>query len=197
MRIIILIILVVCAVPAVAEVYRWVDENGETHYSDHPHENAETVTLPKAQTFSTPAPTLQPEQRGEEAAQDAQADKADITIYESVDITSPMQNEVLWSTGGVLKVSVSVKPRLRREHILMIYLDDLMVESMTGNKRDTELTQVFRGEHTLHAIVQDDVGKVVGRGNSVTFTVKQTSIQNPNSPNVSSISTLSQPGLGG
>jgi hypothetical protein len=79
----------------------------------------------------------------------------------------------------------------------MIYLDDLLVESLTGNKRDMELTQVFRGEHTLHATVRDANGEVVGRGNSVSFTVKQTSIQNPNKLNLSSISALSRSGLEG
>ena len=189
--------MVVCAVPTAAEVYRWVDENGEIHFSDIPHENSETVTLPKTQTFSPLTPTTQPAQSAVEAGQDKQADKAAIILYESVDVISPTHNEVLWSTGGTVKVSVSVKPRLRGDHILMIYLDDLLVESLTGNKRDMELTQVFRGEHTLHATVRDANGEVVGRGNSVSFTVKQTSIQNPNKLNLSSISALSRSGLEG
>ena len=45
---------VACAVAFSATVYRWVDENGVTHYSDQPHENAEKVTISAPQTFSAP-----------------------------------------------------------------------------------------------------------------------------------------------
>ncbi|WP_297526740.1 DUF4124 domain-containing protein [Thiohalobacter sp.] len=31
-----------------AEVYRWVDENGEVHFSDRPRSGANTVRVPKA-----------------------------------------------------------------------------------------------------------------------------------------------------
>jgi len=33
---------------AQAEVYRWVDENGEVHFSDRPRSGANTVRVPKA-----------------------------------------------------------------------------------------------------------------------------------------------------
>jgi hypothetical protein len=79
-----------------------------------------------------------------------------------------------------------MQPKLRRGDTLMIYLNDQMVEGLTGNQRETELTEVFRGEHTLRAEVRDASGGVVGNGNAVKFTVKQTSIQNPNNPNVPS-----------
>src|SRR5215469_13685455 len=46
---------VVCTVALSATVYRWVDENGVTHYSDQPHENAQKVQVAAPQTYK-PAP---------------------------------------------------------------------------------------------------------------------------------------------
>jgi len=33
-----------------AAVYRWIDENGKTHFSDKPHENAKQITIKKPNT---------------------------------------------------------------------------------------------------------------------------------------------------
>ena len=55
MRAILFILLwVACAAAFSATVYRWVDENGVTHYSDQPHEGAEKVTVSAPQTYSAP-----------------------------------------------------------------------------------------------------------------------------------------------
>jgi hypothetical protein len=37
-----------------AEVYKWVDKDGVTHYSDRPAPGATEVTLPAAQTYQAP-----------------------------------------------------------------------------------------------------------------------------------------------
>jgi len=182
MRAFILILLVACSVATAAEVYRWVDQDGVVHYSDRPHEDAEKVTLPKAQTFSAPAP--QKSAGGSDAGKDGRSDKKKDVSYSSVSIVSPKSGEVLWNTGGVMKVSVSTQPSLRRGHTLMIYLDGQMAGGLTGNQREKELNEIYRGEHTLQAEVHDAEGGVVEKGDAVTFTVQQTSIQNPNNPNV-------------
>jgi len=184
-RILILLLLVVCSIAAADVVYRWVDENGQVNYSDRPHEDAEEVTLPDAQTFSTP---VLPSRRSAnvQSSRDQQRRDDEADAYRSVEIVSPTPNQVLWNTGGLLKVSVSVQPQLRRGDTVMIFLDGKMVEGLGGNKRDTELTEVYRGEHTLRAEVRSAGGSVVANGNAVTFTVMQTSIQNPNNPNAPS-----------
>ena len=43
-----------CTVATAATVYKWVDENGVTHFSDQPHENAQKVELKAPQTFTAP-----------------------------------------------------------------------------------------------------------------------------------------------
>jgi len=198
MRVFILILLAVCTVALAdsVEVYRWVDENGQAHYSDRPQEGAEKVTLSEAQTFSTPKPQQVRRRTTAETSGsiDGEDDKNKVASYKSVKIVSPTESEVLWNTEGFLKVSVSVQPNLRRGHTLMIFLDDRMVEGLTGSRREAELTEVFRGDHTLRAEVRDAAGDVIADGNSVTFTVQQTSILNPNNPNVPPVPAPFGPG---
>ncbi len=183
MRTLMFILLAVVSTAVSAEVYRWVDETGQIHYSDRPHEGAETVTLPHAQTF--PAPRA-PQRRivpPTDAAPAAPGNQPRATGYRAVDIVSPKNQEVLWNTGGIVRVAVATEPSLRSGHVLVIYLDDEVVARLTGNERKTELTQVYRGEHSLQAEVRDSGGAIVAGGVPVTFMVQQTSIQNPNNPN--------------
>ena len=59
MRVSLLLFSLLTGLSAFAEVFRWVDEDGVVHFSDRPHEGAETVELPKAQTFPAPASSRQ------------------------------------------------------------------------------------------------------------------------------------------
>ncbi len=38
------------------QIYKWVDDQGVIHFSDHPHQGSQTVTLPEVQSYSAPTP---------------------------------------------------------------------------------------------------------------------------------------------
>lgn len=196
MRTLMFVLLAVVSTGVSAEVYRWVDDTGQIHYSDRPHEGAETVTLPHAQTF--PAPRA-PQRRAAPPAVPADASPAaaagqSAVDYRAVDIVAPKHQEVMWNTAGVVRVTVATEPALRRGHVLVIYLDDEVVARLTGSDRKTELTQVYRGEHTLQAEVRDSGGAIVAGSVPVKFTVQQTSIQHPNNPNAPPAPATTGPG---
>ncbi|MCG8435415.1 MAG: DUF4124 domain-containing protein [Gammaproteobacteria bacterium] len=73
-----LIIALACttSMPAFAQVYRWVDEDGKVHYSDKPVENAERVEMRVTQP-ETPAPAEQPEESSGSAIDQQIANEAD------------------------------------------------------------------------------------------------------------------------
>lgn len=194
MRTLLFILLAAISMAVSAEVYRWVDETGQIHYSDRPHEGAETVTLPHAQTFPAPPAPQRRTVPPTEASPAAPDNPPTTRGYSAVDIVSPKNQEVLWNAGGVVRVAVATEPSLRRGHVLVIYLDDEVVARLTGSDRQTELTQVYRGEHLLQAEVRDSGGAIVAGSAPVTFMVQQTSIQNPNNPNASPPSTTPAPG---
>ncbi|RMF98145.1 MAG: DUF4124 domain-containing protein [Gammaproteobacteria bacterium] len=166
--------LLLSAAAGATEVYRWV-ENGQVHYSDRPQEDAERVELKDRTTaFETPAARSR---SGREAPAAADAG------YESLEIVSPGQEEVLWNIGGRLDVTLSLQPSLQRGHRLELFLDDKPVPVPGGNRLRVTVPDVYRGVHVLKARVVGRNGRVLIESEPRTFAVQQTSILNPNNPN--------------
>ena len=176
MRVFILLLGLLVAVGALAEVFRWVDEEGVIHFSDRPHEGAEIVTLLEAQTFSAPAA---PSRRKKA---EPETDSDEFVEYKGLRIISPGQDEVLWNTGGTVNVQVDPEPQLQAGHSVQLFLDGQMVNALAGGQRNFQLTEVFRGTHSLRAEIHDANGTGLFQSTAITFTVQQTSVQNPNNP---------------
>lgn len=173
MRIVLILTGIMIAAIASAEVYRWVDEDGSVHYSDRPHEGAETVVLPPAQTFKAPVVN-----RRTKTTADADQQPQPAFEYKSVQIVSPIQEEVLWNTGGQIDVAVRVEPALQPGHQVVLYLDDQAVDG-AGQGTQFTLTEVFRGQHKLRAEVRGSAGAKLIESRPVSFTVQQSSLLNP------------------
>lgn len=176
MRVFIVLVGLFAGIGAVAEVFRWVDEDGLIHFSDRPHEGAETVVLPQAQTFSAPA--VRPRQQTTEA----ETDPGEFDGYTSLRIIRPGQDEVLWNTGGLVDVQVDPEPQLQAGHNIQLFLDGQMVSGLAGGQRAFQLSEVDRGAHSLRAEIHDADGNGLFQSVAITFTVQQTSVQNPNNP---------------
>ena len=63
-----LLLVCCCLLPVFvhAEIYKWVDENGRTHYGDRPHVNSESVNVrerPQQPNVKVPADRLEKQQR--------------------------------------------------------------------------------------------------------------------------------------
>ena len=177
MRILILLFGLLTFVGANAAVFRWVDEDGVVHFSDRPHEGAETVELSEAQTFSAPAVNRQ-RQTAEEEPESSEEEG-----YSGLRIIRPGTDEVLWNTGGVVDVAVVPEPRLQTGHKIHLFLDGQSVGELEGGQGNVQLTDVFRGTHTLRAEIHDANGNGLFQSVAITFTVQQTSVQNSNNPN--------------
>ena len=155
--------------------YTWVDENGQTHYSDRPAPGSALVELETAQGFTAPQPAIP-----EAAAPQAEIDPA--AAYTAFDILQPQQQETLWNVAGNVSVSVDIAPVLQPGHHVGVYLDGELTDLDTTASQ-FQLTDVVRGQHTLQAVILDNEGSDVLRSLAVTFMVQQTSLLNPNNPN--------------
>ncbi len=165
-----------CAVANGQTTYTWVDEDGVTHYSDLPFLGADEVELELAQGFSAPLPATRALRRA--------SDESDpVDAYTAFNILQPGQQETLWNVAGNVEVALHLTPGLRLGHRLGVYLDGTLTNLGTGGPQ-FQLTDVARGQHTLQGVVLDADGEEVLRSLPVTFMVQQTSIQNPNNPNV-------------
>lgn len=171
MRTIITLIAVLTASAVMAQAYRWVDQDGITHYSDRPQEGAVQIQLPKnsrptRRFASTPAPAAPLDNIAAEAA-------AAPFSYDSIEISAPAAEETLWNLGGVLNVSLNVQPALQPGHRVRVYFDGN--EQMVSGS-SFQIQEVYRGVHNLQAEVLDETGKLMGRSVTNRFYVQQNTI---------------------
>lgn len=171
-----LLLLAFLAVPALAAqtVWKWVDGEGVTHYSDRPAPGATKVEIAssnRADSGRTDPPSVsapaseQPEPAG--------------PPYRNLEIWQPSQGEAIINTGGQVTVNVRVEPVLRPGHNLYLYMDGRLVEGFPPDTTSFTLEEVPRGMHRLVAVISENRGTRVQESEPVTFMVRQESIANP------------------
>jgi Domain of unknown function (DUF4124) len=165
---------VLCTAAFAATVYKWVDENGVTHYSDQPHENAQKVTVAQPQTYK--APKLPAEQ-----ASAAPPPKV-AAPYSSCVIAQPA-NEDTFPNATSVDAAVVTNPAVRPGDEVVLLLDGSRVPSFPPSGGGATIPGIERGSHSLQVIIRDGTGQVVCQSANVTFTVLQPSVLNPSNPN--------------
>ena len=157
-----------------ADVYRWVDADGQPHYSDQPSPGAERVSIevgrPAAGAGNTSGVA-----RGATDLEDVTSDTP--LPYQSLTIASPAQEAVLWNIEGQLDVAAAVQPALQSGHVLQFYLDGQMSPAEPGETR-TRFPGVSRGEHMLRVEVVDPSGRSLVSSPMIRFFVRQTTTAN-------------------
>jgi uncharacterized protein DUF4124 len=166
---------VVCTVAVSATVYRWVDENGVTHYSDQPHENAEKVHVAAPQTYKATPPPKTPAS----SSDNAQAQPAN--TYQCR-VTTP-ENDASFPNAYSVNAAVSISPSVQNGDQAYLLMDGARLPDFPPMGGAYTISNVERGQHTLQAVVQDANGKMVCQSENVTFTVLQSSVLNPANPN--------------
>jgi hypothetical protein len=151
--------LMLCAstVAGAATVYKWVDAQGVTHYSDQPHPGQRPSPRPVPATATG----------GE-------------TPYSICEIYRPSNDEVFLNADSVT-ARVRVQPGVRPGDSAFLALDGRRMPAVVGS--DITVQPVYRGSHSLVLVVEDGQGNVVCQSEPVVFHVRQPSVQAPNPAN--------------
>ena len=163
----------VSALANTAAVYKWVDENGVTHYSDQPHPGAQKIQIQEAQTYKAPV--------GQRAPPAIPRRPSTAAAYSTCVVSRPTSQEMFQNTQTV-PASVHVEPDLRAGDRISVLMDGAPVSADIPVDSEFALNSVYRGSHSLVARVEDSTGAVVCQSPSVTFNVRQSSLLSPNSP---------------
>jgi hypothetical protein len=158
-----------------ADVYRWVDADGQAHYSDRPQRGAERITIVVTPPASSPASSGSPNANTQTRDNES---PAAIAGYQSLTITRPTQEQVLWNIEGQLDVAAAVQPELQPGHALQFHLDGRMMPAEPGATQ-ARFSEVFRGEHALRVDVVDESGRTLVSSPILRFFVRQTSTADP------------------
>jgi len=179
-------------------VWKWVDANGVTHYSDRPVPGAVRMELNVGRSVSgssppAAAPAASPSSNAASASAAPDTSSA-AASYRNFEIWSPADGETIPNTGGAVTVNVRVDPNLQPGHQLHLYLNGKLVEGFAPDTTSFELTEVPRGTHSAMAIISDSSGKRLQQTPQVVFTVRQASIAQP--PVGPALSPRPQPPVG-
>lgn len=145
------------------QIYRWVDEQGRTVYSDISKPGAEIVDLPPLPAFTPPPAPGKPAETRQPAEQAAHP-------YTALAINQPSNDETIHDNSGTLGVTLTLSPPLQTEqdHRIKIFLDG---EALPNTQTTTHfsLAEIDRGGHTLQAAVVDRSGQLLITSAPTTF----------------------------
>lgn len=161
-----LYILLLIALPAAAQIYKYTDANGNTAYSNQPPDGvqAQPVELPPLNRVEPQAPSA-PQSPRPEAPQPAR------NAYEILELAGLPTDEALRANNGTFTVNVLIKPRLQPPHQLRLLLDD-QPYGQPSNVPVLQLVNINRGEHRL-AVQVIDGQSVVQQSPPAVFTVQR------------------------
>ncbi|QHF48399.1 DUF4124 domain-containing protein [Pseudomonas sp. S49] len=142
-------ILLLIALPATAQIYKYTDANGNTVYSDHSPDGvqAQPVELP-------PLNRVEPQAPGAPAAPETDNREPVRNAYDILELAGLPTEEAVRANNGTFTVQVLIKPRLQPPHQLRLVLDDEPY-GQPSNVPILQLVNVDRGEHRLAVQVID------------------------------------------
>jgi hypothetical protein len=180
--------LVASASASSATVYKWVDDNGVTHFSDQPNPRAEKLTVAGAQTYGAQTAAVAAPPPVAAAAPPASTPVCVIDTPASgqvfIDAFSISGHVTLAHTGGEASQ-------------VTLRMDGVDISALLGPNGSFAVSQVERGDHTLSLQVTDEHGEVTCQANAVTFSIRQRSVVAPGGAAVPGAPTApAAPGVG-
>lgn len=154
---------------AMAEVYKTVDKDGRTIYTDKPKtENAEKVelrginTVPGAQPLPNSSPAVS-------------IDSRPARVEYKIDIISPRSDVTIPVGQRDLAIATVLNPALQGGHLLVYFMNGELLEETTMN--NIIVKDVPRGTHTLVVEAIDQNGQSLGVSPPVIVNVIRTVIK--------------------
>ncbi|TWC41489.1 penicillin-binding protein [Pseudomonas sp. SJZ079] len=149
-----LLYLVLLSLPAAAQVYTYLDAEGNRVFTDQPRQgNAERIELAPSNGMASlpaatpPAPT---------------AATAQVPAYQVLRILIPEPDATIRDSAGNLIVSASSEPALHDGHSYRLLLDGQSIGA-TGRSPVFELNNIDRGTHQLAVEIVDAQGRTLER----------------------------------
>jgi hypothetical protein len=158
MRALLAVLSLVIAADAAAEVYKWKDEHGVTHYGDKPQSaNARPVELPGLQYYGALPGKKAP------AARNFKGPAPYGGSGPKIEITQPVPD----STLPAGKFTVMVAANLASGHNVNYYLDGELQNPVPTVSTAFLFNGVDKGDHLISAAVVDKEGREISRSEPV------------------------------
>lgn len=154
----------------VAEIYRSVDADGNVIFSDIDSPDAVLIPEPSPNTVQMPKPQA-------EAAKTS-ADKD--TVYTSLQITSPGNNETIRSNPGLLSIRLQLKPALNtKAGDSVSFMVDGYVLIKNSGQLSAQIPDINRGSHRVQALVTNKQGATLIKSDEIQLFMQRESKPDP------------------
>lgn len=168
------LILGAMAVPALAQVYKVVDEDGNVTYTDQaPPDGGQPMDLPDLSVVDTDYVAPQASEAEANAAPAEPTPRELRKMYRDFKITRPKPEETFWGTANQVVVSWGSSEPIAPSMSVRLYVDGQL---QTGSGGDMMALTLDRGEHQIYAELLDARGRRIATSDTVTFFVKQHSV---------------------
>lgn len=162
-------LLLACALPVGAQVFTYIDENGNRVFTDRPRSQAAQAVEPRT-TNSMPTTPVAPR-----PAKVAQPDAETVPGYALLQILAPADDATIRNNAGDLEVAVDSQPPLHPGHLYRITLDGTPIGEASASPTQ-QLHNVDRGSHRLAVEIVDAQGVTVQQSTPHTFHMMRTSL---------------------
>ena len=176
------LVALLAALPALAQVYTYIDSEGNRVFTDQPHKGAKRVDLPPSNRISSP-PSTAPTRTVKKPPKAPQVQQVS---YQMLRILVPLPDAAVREEGGELIVTVTSEPALQEGNFYRLLLDG---EPVTQPSRSPvfALRNIDRGSHKLAAEILAADGYVLERTAPQPFHMQRISLsqkrrQNPCKP---------------
>ncbi len=165
-----LLMTALCALPGTlsAAIYKTTDKDGNVVFTDIPpkDQSGEIEVSEHSSYAPPPAPTSAP---APEAETQEEADETQTTVYTSLQITSPADDEPIRENAGNVTIVINAQPTVDagQGHRIEVLIDGQVAS--TGAATSISLNNVDRGTHVVTAQVVDADGNILIAAEPVTF----------------------------
>lgn len=157
-----------------AEVYKWVDSDGNTHFSDVPHAGAETIVIPPTQSYSPPHHPAPPAPLTEDSS------TVELnTTYTALNFIYPVDQATVRDNRGIMNVLLEIQPELQTGDTIELLLDGAAVGKPQITPAFT-ITGLNRGSHTLQAQIINPQGDILKSSETITIFLHRATVGHSN-----------------
>ncbi|WP_459200183.1 DUF4124 domain-containing protein [Pseudomonas tremae] len=157
------------ALPVMADVYTYIDAQGNRVFTDQPHKNAKRVDIQPSNNMTGTPPTRTLK------ARPAKPVAQPMFHYQLLRILVPEPDASLSIPSGDLIVTATSDPALQPGHSYRLLLDGVPVGE-PGRSPVFPLSNVDRGTHQLSVEVFDELGRVLEKTPNQPFHLQRMSL---------------------
>ncbi|UFI44758.1 DUF4124 domain-containing protein [Pseudomonas savastanoi] len=173
-------LLLLISLPALAQIYKYTDANGNTAFSNQPPNGTKTevVELPplnsiERQTPARPVVNSTPQP----APAQPQPQSQPQTAYDVLELTDLPADEALRANNGTFIIGVKIQPRLQQNHRLQLLLDGNLY-GQPSNLPRFQVVNIDRGEHSFAVVVKDGE-RIIQQSETITLTIQRVHLGKP------------------